>query len=181
MPRTTVRIPLPRSSIGSGSELIFHNYGPVVSSETAYIQASLHADELPGLLVANHLVHLLDKADNDGQVLKKIVVVPFANPIGLSQSFLGSHVGRFSASSGTNFNRDWIDVTDAVAVRVDGHLHPTDPSENVRIIRSAIALEIDNLVLRKEDAAMKKELFKVASMADIVLDLHCDAGTAWFY
>lgn len=131
---------------------------------------------LPGLLVANHLIHLLDEADKNNQILKKIVIVPFANPIGLSQNILSSHIGRFSVSTGINFNRDWIDVTDAVATRIDGLLHAENATENVRIIRLAMLEEIEKLVLRKEDAVMKKELFKIASMSDIVIDLHCDAG-----
>jgi hypothetical protein len=41
----------------------------------------------------------LDKAQSEGRVLKEVVVVPFANPIGLS------------LSTGINFNRDWIDLS----------------------------------------------------------------------
>ena len=44
--------------VGTSSHLIFHTYGPNQSQHgKAYIQASLHADELPGLNY--HLIHAL--------------------------------------------------------------------------------------------------------------------------
>ena len=48
----------------------------------AYIQASLHADELPGMILAHHLIKMLDSADKLGLISKEIIIVPFANPIG---------------------------------------------------------------------------------------------------
>lgn len=175
MPRQTTKVALPSSAIGSSNELIFHRYGPSDAEESAYIQASLHADELPGLLVSHHLIHLLDKADAENRIAKRITIVPYANPIGLGQNFLHSHLGRFSVSSGVNFNRDWIDVTAAVAKAIEGKL-TANPAENVKLIRAAMLVEIDKLVINREDSVMKRELFKVASVSDIVLDLHCDAG-----
>lgn len=175
MSRTTKFVALPCASLGSSVNLQFHHFGPTDSTETAYIQASLHADEIPGLLVVNHLVHLLDKAAAEGLIHKKIVLVPFANPIGLGQNLLGSHIGRFSLSTGINFNRDWIDITKKLIHRVDGLLHRDNAVENVRIIREEMTRLVDSLILFKDDAVMKKELFKVACTADIVLDLHCDS------
>lgn len=50
MPRYTQHIELPRNAIGSRHILQVHNYGVKTSdiSKRAYIQSSLHADELPG-------------------------------------------------------------------------------------------------------------------------------------
>lgn len=50
MPRTVQSITLPSSSIGTRHNLVIHSYGPDSTQATkrAYIQASLHADELPG-------------------------------------------------------------------------------------------------------------------------------------
>lgn len=56
-----------------------------------YIQATLHADEIPGLLVAHHLIKLLDAAERNNEIQQKITIVPFANPIGLSQQILETH------------------------------------------------------------------------------------------
>jgi len=123
--RVTRQIHLPQRSIGSRSHLLIHSYGPKdtadgsVSSELSceysypesemektrvekvYIQASLHADELPGIVVANHLIKLLEQADQKGLIRKQIVIIPYANPIGLSQKLMGSHIGRFSLSTGS--------------------------------------------------------------------------------
>ena len=68
--------------------------------------AALHADEIPGLLVLNKLVKDLDELEAEGKICKKIVVLPYANPIGLQQDMLGSHIGRFNFATGVNFNRD---------------------------------------------------------------------------
>ncbi|CAM9685765.1 unnamed protein product [Ectocarpus fasciculatus] len=175
MPRETEKIDLPCSSPGTLRQLqAVHRWGPR-GQDRAYIQASLHADEIPGMLVANHLCRLLDRADACGLVLnKEIVVIPFANPIGLSQNILGSHMGRFSLSSGTNFNRDWPDVGNAVIEKIRGKL-TQDADRNVATIRAAILEELESVRPLKEDAAMKHALFRLAATADIALDLHCDS------
>ena len=202
----------------------------------AYIQASLHADELPGMLVAHHLIGLLEAADERREIVKEVVVVPYANPIGLNQIIMHSHAGRFSLASGVNFNRDWMDVSAGVIERVRGQLRTYPSSKNlqeclvngieitrgessatgpvlalnspdtaksdssdapaavhdegameeiraaaelhnVSVIRRAILTEIESRTdVRSLENVMKKELFKVACTADIVLDLHCDNG-----
>lgn len=152
-----------------------HRWGPRDQSRV-YIQASIHADEIPGMLVANHLCHLLDLADAAGLVLtKEIVIIPFANPIGLSQNVMGTQIGRFSLSSGCNFNRDWPDVTSGVLRRVEGTLDEGNAERNVAIIRAAILAELGECSPLRDDQVMKHELFKLAATSDIVLDLHCDS------
>jgi predicted deacylase len=172
MPRTTERFELPCMSPGTTRQVVVHRWGPQGSGR-AYIQASLHADEIPGLLVANHLCHMLDAADALGLIQKEIIVVPYANPIGLSQNILGSHMGRFSISTGVNFNRDWPDITKAVVTRITGQL-TSDAISNVALIRSAILIEATSLTPTKEDSVLKNRLYQLASVADISLDLHCD-------
>ena len=53
-----------------------------------------------------------------------------------------------------------------------------DADENVRAVRRLIRQEIDVLSAgpgqRRLEVTMKRELFKLASQADLVLDLHCD-------
>jgi predicted deacylase len=90
MQRVTRRIDIPSSGIGSEQYILSHTYLPSTqpsSLSKIYIQASLHADEIPGLLVINHLIKLLDKAT---QINAEIILVPFANPIGLNQQLLGN-------------------------------------------------------------------------------------------
>jgi predicted deacylase len=105
-------ISLPPMGIGSSSTIQALEWFPsdvrheatdpeFFSQDRAYIQASLHADELPGMLVAHHLVKLVDAAAAQGKIRKQITIVPYANPIGLNQFVMGGHLGRFSISTGT--------------------------------------------------------------------------------
>ena len=65
--------------------------------EKCYIQASLHSDEVPAMLVTHKLIKMLDDFDKRGEIQKQIIVVPYANPIGLSQNILNSGLGVRSA------------------------------------------------------------------------------------
>ena len=76
----------------------FH-YGPAGSGRKVYIQASLHADELPGMLVAHHLRQKLLALEAQGALLGEVVVVPVANPIGLAQTLLRAPHGRFDLAT----------------------------------------------------------------------------------
>ena len=126
------------------------------------------------MLVAHHLIHLLDDAAERGLIKDEIIIVPFANPIGLSQHVLGSQLGRFSVESGINFNRDYADVGPAVAARIGDKLC-SNSLINVELIRVAMIEELATLNIKGGEAGMKKILFEMACTSDIVLDLHCDS------
>jgi predicted deacylase len=127
-----------------------------------------------GLLVSHHLIKLLDGAAARGEILEKIVVVPYANPIGLSQHPMGTHIGRFSLETGVNFNRQFADVTNFAISRIEGRLKRDDEAYNVKIIRDAFKAAIEEVEVFREEAAMKKFLYSLACDADVALDLHCD-------
>ena len=95
--------------IGSLRSVTSLHYGTPGRGEKAYLQASLHADELPGMLVMHHLMQSLAEAEAAGRVVGEIVLVPVANPIGLAQGLLHGRIGRFEAASGENFNRGYPD------------------------------------------------------------------------
>lgn len=171
--RVTEKVFLPRNSPGNERYFLVHKYGPE-SSSRAYIQTNLHADEIPGILVLNHLLKLLDEAEKRGEVKKDIVIVPFANPIGLAQQMFDTHIGRFSIDTMINFNRNWLDITEGIAQRVEQHLSD-DPEGNIRLIRSAIFTELSTYQYAREDSALKCELLRLAAVADIAIDLHCDS------
>lgn len=164
---------LPSPSVGTQRQLMSWHFGPPGRGRKTYIQASLHADELPGMLVAHHLKNALTELDAAGQVTGEIVLVPVANPIGLSQGILHKPLGRFESLSGENFNRHYLQWTDAVAQRVESEL-TQDPAHNVRVIRAALRAEIEAMPVPTELAGLRKTLFTLAHDADIVLDLHCD-------
>ncbi|WP_352707301.1 succinylglutamate desuccinylase/aspartoacylase family protein [Mesorhizobium sp. M0195] len=65
----------------------------------------LHADELPGMVILSHLVRLLQERESEPN--GEIIIVPCANPIGLSQRVQGYHAGRSDLGLGGNFNRNF--------------------------------------------------------------------------
>jgi uncharacterized protein len=149
-----------------------HGEGPA-----ACIQGGLHADEGPGMLCAHHLRAALADLEREGRVRGEIVLVPAANPIGLSQTLLGHHEGRFQLSDGVNFNRDFPDLADEAASALDGRLG-RDAAANVRLVRAALH---EALAARTAAGApvklanhLKRTLLSEALAADTVLDLHCD-------
>jgi predicted deacylase len=173
MTRTTSQIPLPAVAPGTRRAVTVHRYGQPGARPKVYIQAGLHADELPGMLAAHHLVRRLDALDAAGAIRGEIVVVPSANPIGLAQSVLESHVGRFALDGRGNFNRHYPDLAPIVAPRLAGQL-TDDPARNVRLVRAALLAALAEHQPLDEVGALRKTLLGLSIDADIVLDLHCD-------
>lgn len=180
MTRTTERQVLLPSATGTQRLLTLHRYGAPEARPKAYLQAALHADETPGLLVLHHLVRLLDAAAARDEITGQIVILPYANPIGLDQNVNGYHLGRQHLGGGGNFNRNWLDLSEPVAEAVAGQLGP-DPEKNVEAIRAALraavsgrheALPPDQLGAELIDHRLR--LAQEAVDADLVLDLHCD-------
>jgi predicted deacylase len=139
----------------------------------AYIQAALHADEVPPMLVAQHLIPLLRQAEQDGRIQGEVTLVPAANPVGLSQEILGSGIGRFDAGTGINFNRGYRHLTAELLPRVQGRLGG-DAQANGRLIRQECLALLAAQVPQGEVEALKHLLQTLATPADVVLDLHCD-------
>src|SRR4029077_7219864 len=110
-------IDLGAPSLGTSRRLVVHRYGKSGARPKAYLQASLHADEIPPMLVQHHLIRLLDEADEAGAILGEIVVVPVANPIGSGQVINSALSGRRDSAVGLNFNRRWPDLFDGLEER----------------------------------------------------------------
>ncbi|MCW5729432.1 MAG: succinylglutamate desuccinylase/aspartoacylase family protein [Alphaproteobacteria bacterium] len=176
MQQETLRFPLPRMSIGTSRELVVFRYGRPGARPKAYLQAALHADELPGQLVLRELRVRLDHLAATGRIAGEIVLVPVANPVGLSQIFGGRHIGRHEGASGENFNRNFPDLG-AVADKVEGSLGP-DRQRNVGIVRAALRAHLDGLACPDELSALRRLLLSLSCDADIALDLHCDEDAA---
>lgn len=171
MKKTVERIALPSLSPGTHRELTVHRYGSPGARPRAYLQAALHADEHPGLLTLNHLIRMLDQ--NRDPVAGEIVIVPIANPIGLSQQLHGYLVGRYDFSGGKNFNRDFPDLSETVAEVVEAKLGD-DAITNVRLIREVLASALRDLPRDSELKALRATLLALSMTSDIVLDVHCD-------
>ena len=116
--------PLLSPAPGTQRELVSLHYGELGNGPKAYIQASLHADELPGMLVAHHLRAKLDALEAAGRLKGEIVLVPMANPIGLSQFLLHNQQGRFETTTGENFNRHY---PDQIATAAGSGRGPAEP------------------------------------------------------
>lgn len=173
MTREVFDVVLGKETPGTTHRVRMVRYGACDARPKAYIHAALHADEAPGLMVAHHLLRLLDEAEAKGEIRGQIVVVPFANPLGLGQFVHGDHLGRFDLSSGRNFNRDWPDISSELIDRVGGRLGD-DQNENGALIRRAIGGILDKRGVAQEVDALCLTLAREAFDADFVLDLHCD-------
>jgi predicted deacylase len=165
--------PLPTRTPGTVRYLSSFHYGPAGGAKV-YVQASLHADELPGMLVAHHLRERLAALEAAGLLRAEIVVVPVANPIGLAQWLLRSPIGRFELESGENFNRHYPALRDAVWQRIEPALG-ADPAANAALLRAALREAAAALPAETELAGLRRTLLQLACDAEVVLDLHCDA------
>ncbi|MBL0713128.1 MAG: succinylglutamate desuccinylase/aspartoacylase family protein, partial [Desulfosarcina sp.] len=171
--RSVEEMLLPAANMANTRTLKIIRYGSGTHGIKAYIQAGLHADEAPGYLVMHHLIGELDRIDDQDAFRGEIVLVPAANPIGVSQWRDDRLQGRFNFCDGINFNRSYPDLTGAVAERVKDRLGD-DPDENIRLIRQAFGQALETLKPEDEAAHLKHKLITSAHDADIVLDLHCD-------
>lgn len=166
-------IDLPGTAPGTRQSLRVLRFGAAGARPKVYVQAALHADEVPAILVAQQLARQLTELESRGAVVGEIVLVPFANPIGLDQVALGAHLGRFDLRDGVNFNRGFADLAALVVDRLRAQLSD-DARRNTGLIRAALLDAADHLDAGGSAQALKNRLLKLAIDADIVLDLHCD-------
>jgi predicted deacylase len=168
----TTRHALTPPTPGTRRELLSLQYGTPGGAK-AVVQASLHADEVPAMLVAHHLRIALAQLEAQGRIRGEIVLVPYANPVGLSQRALHGHVGRFELGSGENFNRHYPDLAPRVADLVRGRLGD-DAATNVALVREAARRACAEQRADGELASLRRTLLQLAIDADLVLDLHSD-------
>lgn len=173
MTSTVDRIALPSSSLGTHRTLVAHRFGRPGARPKAYLQAAIHADEPPGMLILHHLMRLLDETDAHGGVLGEVVVVPVANPIGLDQMVQGAVLGRHDFRTAGNYNRHWPDLTAGLADRVAPRLG-ADADRNAELIRAALATRLDEIRPASGPEALQLALVRLAHDADLAIDLHCD-------
>ena len=171
------KITLPSMTPGTGRSLSWYRFGRAGARPKAYLQASIHANELPGAMALHHLLPMLVAADRRGRIKGEIVVVPVVNPIGLSQLVGNNHLGRYDFLGRDNFNRNWHDLSGAVADRVGVRLG-RDAGENVALIRAAVLAALAAMKPANELQTLRAAVMQLSVDADIVLDLHCDMEAA---
>lgn len=165
--------PLLPCSPGTTRQLVSLHFGTPGTGPKATIQAALHADEVPGLLVAHHLRRRLTELEAAGALRGEVALVPYANPIGLSQWVLHAQQGRFDLASGENFNRHYGDLVPLAVERLLPRLARGEPV-GVAEARDALREAAGALPADTELAALRRALLGLAVDADVVLDLHCD-------
>jgi uncharacterized protein len=173
--------PLLSPSLGSQKTVTSFHFGTLGARPKIYIQASLHAEELPGMLVAHHLRALLAAAEAAGDITGEIILVPVANPMGLAQRLDHKPMGRFDLDSSENFNRHYPNFAQAVFPLVRDALG-TNVQANVTLVRKAMGQYLADWEPGTELQSLRRTLLALAFDADYVLDLHCDCeGVVHFY
>ncbi|EPJ49193.1 MAG: hypothetical protein OFPII_02320 [Osedax symbiont Rs1] len=164
------KIPLKSSSPGTCRFLTVHKFIGDKAGPKVYLQAALHADEWPGLLTLQHLLAQLIELEQQNKINGEIILVPYANPIGMSQKINGVVLGRQSFSAEGNFNRNWPDFASAVSFLQEQVSQPS-----VEQVKSALREEVQKLPRHTPLNELKATLLSLSIDADIVLDLHCDS------
>jgi len=169
----TEHIELLSAAPGTQQHLQVLRFGEPASGPKVYIHGALHADEVPAILVTRELARQFAELEHQGRVHGEIVLVPFANPVGLAQQHLGQHQGRFDLRDGGNFNRGYPDLAARIVDSLRTQLGP-DEAANTAIIRTALRVAARQTTANTTAQDLKNQLLRLAIDADIVLDLHCD-------
>ena len=170
----TLETPLPSHTPGVVHKLFKHSFSGGSNTRSAYIQAGLHADEHPGLLVIQHLLVHLQRLEEQGRVDGQIVVRPFANPVGMGQQVFGQLPGRFNLANGENFNRNFPNIV----ARLESMLATVRPARNdTAAIKALMLSALGNTLPAETVAANKYLLLQEALQHDLFIDLHCDTSS----
>ncbi|MEK9860841.1 MAG: succinylglutamate desuccinylase/aspartoacylase family protein, partial [Alphaproteobacteria bacterium] len=109
-----ITTPIPSDTPGSSFALQYYRFGTAGQGQKIYMQAGLHADEQPGMLILHHLLPMLEKAEAEGRLHGEVVVMPMVNPLGMAHLQFHTHRGRYHPVNGLNYNRRWLDLDDAL-------------------------------------------------------------------
>jgi predicted deacylase len=165
--------PISCDAPGLKTELNYFRIGPKDASQKVFMQAALHADEQPGIMILHHLLPMLKQADTNGFLNTEFVIFPMVNPLGMSDLSFGQHQGRYNRVTGVNFNRQWPDLYKEIHEKVANKL-TNNPDKNIHIVRNEIK---QWLAKSKPVTAIQQQqhiVIEEAFDADYVLDLHCD-------
>jgi uncharacterized protein len=166
------KLELPSATPGCVHHLVMHEFIGNGTKKSAYIHAGLHADEHPGMLVVSHLVDLLEEIRLDNKLEGTVVLIPNANPVGLSQNIFGVLAGRFDLHNGENFNRNFPSIEEGLRQSL---IEKPIAAGDVESLKQYFQNEICKFDERDTSRTLKKMLLREALRHDIVLDLHCDS------
>ena len=152
-----------------------YEFGADTKGPKIYLQAGMHADEHPGMLILHHLLASLETAEANGLLAAHFVILPVVNPLGLAHITHHAHRGRYHLANGENYNRGWPDFAKILLAQPDFEQGLTqDRTANQRYVRGKIAQWLADspaiTALEKQRRIVMRHCFD----ADMVLDLHCD-------
>jgi predicted deacylase len=167
--------PLSAAGLGNARSLTSLHFGRS-GGRRALLQCSLHADEIPAMLVGWHLRRRLTELEAAGRLSGEVVLLPACNPIGLGQQVWGRLQGRFDVASGQNFNRHYPELASGAAARFKaaGALLTDDAQANALTLRRLLQAELAERPAASALQQLRHRLMALALDADVVLDLHCD-------
>lgn len=160
-------------SPGKTTQLVYFKLGSEQAEKKVYLQAALHADEQPGILILHHLLKLLEQAEEQGLLKARLVVFPMVNPLGMGDIGFRQHQGRYDRASGVNFNRNWPDLFKAVNAKLVGQFGD-DAAHNIQLVRAAVKDWLNQQQPVNALQQQRQYVMQEAFDADYVLDLHCD-------
>ncbi len=156
---------------GRSTELNYFRIGPESADKKVYLQAALHADEQPGIMVLHHLLPLLEQAEQRCELNARFVIFPMVNPLGMADISLSQHQGRYDKASGVNHNRQWPDLFKAIQAYLTDDWS-ADEQHNQQKVQRAVA---DWLAQVRPVSALQQQkhiVMQEAYDADYVFDLH---------
>lgn len=168
-----VQISIVGDSPGRTTELNYFRIGPKAAKKKVYLQAALHADEQPGILILHHLLNLLRLADDAGELSAEFVLFPMVNPLGMGDIEFNQHQGRYNRSSGVNHNRGWPDLYSFIENKIEGRLGD-DADENKKQVRQALKNWLGECQPVSAHEQWQQAIITEAYDADYVFDVHCD-------
>ena len=169
-------ITIPSDTPGLSCALQYYRYGDQGKGPKIFMQAGLHADEQPGMLILHHLLPMLEKAEQEGRLNAEFIVMPMVNPLGMAHLQFHTHRGRYHPQTGVNYNRNWRDL-DAALFAHSGNLVDQlgqDPDANKALILDHLRAWHNGFEPVTALDHLRHAVTKEAMDADMVLDLHCD-------
>lgn len=167
----TLDIPLPETVPGMRLTLREYAFGQRGADRSLYVQAALHAGEVPGLLVVQHLLEKLARLERTGTLAGHVVVMTWANPIGMQQVVGGTLTGRFDCAGSGNFDRRFPDIGSEVVRWIAAGRRHRSPCEAKNWLRAMVTPRVESA---DPVEYLKAMLLYRAFAHDMVLDLHCD-------
>ena len=167
---------IPSDTPGASYGLQYYRFGKAGQGRKVFMQAGLHADEQPGMMILHHLLPMLEAAEAEGKLNAEFVIMPMVNPLGMAHIQFHTHRGRYHPAIGLNYNRGWVDLDKALF----GHAGDLstglgdDAAVNRQFILSHLQDWHDAFQPVTALDHLRHAVTREAMDADMVFDLHCD-------